>query len=75
MTLIESYFVVMIDHGSRGYEAVVDPALDRDAIVRLIKSGEYSDIAFIHHISNGRAETVTADLIGDAMALREAEVA
>lgn len=45
-----SYFVVMIDYGRRGREAVVDPEITRREVVSRVQSGEYKNIAFIHHV-------------------------
>jgi hypothetical protein len=42
------YFVVMIDYGGRGREAVVDPEITRREVVSRVASGEYRDISFIH---------------------------
>jgi phosphoglucomutase len=61
-----SYFVVMIDYCAAGREAVVNPDLTRADIVARIKSGEFKQIDFIHHIVDGLAEDVTADLIDEA---------
>lgn len=59
-----SYFVVMIDFGRIGREAVVDPELTRDGVIARIKSGEYrGEISFIHHIADGLVEDVTRELI------------
>lgn len=68
-----SYFVVMIDHGKRGLEAVVDPEITRRSVVDRIKSGEYSDIAFIHEIRDFLVEDVTAELIDEAEAALKAD--
>jgi hypothetical protein len=61
-----SYFVVMIDYGSKGREAVVDPEITRQGVINRIKSGEYSRINFIHHIHDGVVEDVTNDLLSEA---------
>jgi hypothetical protein len=42
------YFVVMIDYGRRGREAVVDPEITRREVVSRVASGEYKNISFIH---------------------------
>lgn len=68
-----SYFVVMIDYGRRGREAVVDPEMTRRDVVACIRSGEYKNIAFIHEISmNEVPRDVTAELIAEAGALLDA---
>jgi len=61
-----NYYVVMIDYGRRGREAIVDPEITRRQIVDRIKSGEYRDIAFIHHVEDGLVEDVTSELIDAA---------
>lgn len=60
-----SYFVVMIDYG-KSREAIVDPEVTRAGIVARIKSHEYQNIAFIHHVDAGLVEDVTAELIDAA---------
>ena len=44
------YFVVMIDYGRRGREAIVDPEITRREVISRIASGEYKNISFIHEI-------------------------
>lgn len=62
-----NYFVVMIDYGRRGREAIVDPEITRREVVSRIASGEYSNIAFIHFVSIGNfVEDVTDELIDEA---------
>jgi hypothetical protein len=70
-----SYFLVMIDYGRRGREAVVDPEVTRAEIVRRIKSGEYQNILFIHHVEDEMIDDVTSELIDEAEALLKAEAA
>lgn len=60
------YFVVMIDYGRRGREAVVDPEITRREVIARIASGEYSNISFIHEISGSAVEDVTADILAEA---------
>lgn len=67
-----SYFVVMIDHGRRGLEAVVHPEDTRRDVVAMIASGEYSHIVFIHHVDAGLVEDVTDDLVDEAETLERA---
>jgi hypothetical protein len=66
------YFVVMIDYGRRGREAVVDPEITRREIVSRVVSGEYSNVSFIHEIADSVVEDVTADILAEA-ALPEIE--
>ena len=60
-----SYYVVMIDHGRRGLEAVVQPEITRREVIARIASGEYKrdEIEFIHFIDGPFVEDVTEDLI------------
>jgi hypothetical protein len=46
----QSYFVVMIDYGRKGREAVVDPELTRRAVIDRIRTREYWPINFIHYV-------------------------
>jgi ribosomal protein L2 len=65
---IPSYFVVMIDYGRKGREAVVDPEITRREVVARILSREYDPerICFIHHVTEAGAEDVTFSVIADA---------
>lgn len=60
------YFVVMIDYGRRGREAIVDPEITRREIVSRIASGEYKNISFIHEIADRSVEDITADILSEA---------
>ena len=60
------YFVVMIDYGRRGREAVVDPEITRREVVSRIASGEYSNISFIHEIVDRSVEDVTEEILAEA---------
>lgn len=66
MTAKHSYFVVAIDYGRRGLEAIVDPEITRREVVSRIVSGEYRDISFIHWIHDGICEDVTEEIISSA---------
>jgi hypothetical protein len=66
------YFVVMIDYGRRGREAVVDPEITRREVVSRVASGEYRNISFIHEIADSVVEDITADILTEA-ALPEVE--
>jgi hypothetical protein len=66
------YFVVMIDYGRRGREAVVDPEITRREVVSRIVSGEYRNISFIHEVAGSMIEDVTTDILAEA-ALPEVE--
>jgi hypothetical protein len=60
------YFVVMIDYGRRGREAIVDPEVTRREVVSRIASGEYSNISFIHEIADSSVDDITAELLAEA---------
>ena len=66
------YFVVMIDYGRQGREAIVDPEITRREVVARVVSGEYRNISFIHEIVNLTVEDVTHDILSEA-ALPEIE--
>ena len=59
---IPTYFVVMIDHGRRGREAVVDPEVTRNEVIARMVSREYDNVLFIQFVHDGVAEDVTLDL-------------
>jgi hypothetical protein len=59
------YFVVMIDDGRRGREAIVDPEITRREVVSRIASGEYRNISFIHEIADCSVEDITADILSE----------
>ena len=61
------YFVVMIDYGRRGREAIVDPEITRREVISRIVSGEYKNISFIHEIADSSVEDVTADILSAAV--------
>jgi hypothetical protein len=60
------YFVVMIDYGRRGREAIVDPEVTRREVVSRIASGEYKDISFIHEVDDYSVDDVTAEILAEA---------
>jgi hypothetical protein len=60
------YFVVMIDYGRRGREAVVDPEITRREVVSRVASGEYKNISFIHEIEGPSVEDVTEEILSEA---------
>ena len=60
------YFVVMIDYGRRGREAVVDPEVTRREVIARIASGEYANISFIHEILDRSVEDVTEEILAEA---------
>ena len=60
------YFVVMIDYGRRGREAIVDPEVTRREVISRIASGEYSNISFIHEIVDRSVEDVTEEILSEA---------
>jgi hypothetical protein len=60
------YFVVMIDYGRRGREAIVDPEITRREVVSRIASGEYANISFIHEVADRSVEDITEDILAEA---------
>ncbi|WP_441237556.1 hypothetical protein [Bradyrhizobium sp. 930_D9_N1_4] len=60
------YFVVMIDYGRRGREAVVDPEITRREVISRVASGEYQNVSFIHEIADGSVEDVTEIILAEA---------
>lgn len=60
------YFVVMIDYGRRGREAVVDPEITRREVISRVASGEYRNICFIHEIAGSTADDVTEAILAEA---------
>lgn len=60
------YFVVMIDYGRRGREAIVDPEITRREVISRIVSGEYRNISFIHEVADSSVEDITADILSEA---------
>lgn len=62
-----SYYVVAIDYGRNGVEAIVDPEITRREVIARLKSGEYKNLAFIHHITmNDVPQDVTLELLTEA---------
>ena len=60
------YFVVMIDYGRRGREAVVDPEITRREVIARVASGEYKNISFIHEIADAAVDDITAEILAEA---------
>jgi hypothetical protein len=60
------YFVVMIDYGRRGREAVVDPEITRREVISRVASGEYKNISFIHEIADSAVDDITAEILAEA---------
>lgn len=60
------YFVVMIDYGRRGREAVVDPEITRREVVSRVASGEYRNIAFIHEVTQNAVDDITESILTEA---------
>src|SRR5262245_24938751 len=66
------YFVVMIDYGRRGREAIVDPEITRREVIARVTSGEYSNVSFIHEIVGATVHDVTSEILSES-ALPEIE--
>ena len=60
------YFVVMIDYGRRGREAIVDPEITRREVIARVASGEYKNISFIHEIADAAVDDITAEILAEA---------
>jgi len=60
------YFIVMIDYGRRGREAVVDPEITRREMASRVASGEYSNICLIHEIADRAVADVTEAILAEA---------
>ncbi|MCK1407993.1 hypothetical protein [Bradyrhizobium sp. 76] len=60
------YFVVMIEYGRRGREAVVDPEITRREVISRVASGEYRNISFIHEIAESSVEDITEAILAEA---------
>jgi hypothetical protein len=60
------YFVVMIDYGRRGREAIVDPEVTRREVISRVASGEYKNVSFIHEIADQAVDDVTAEILAEA---------
>ena len=60
------YFVVMIDYGRRGREAIVDPEITRREVIARVVSGEYKNICFIHEIADAAVDDVTEEILAEA---------
>jgi hypothetical protein len=60
------YFVVMIDYGRRGREAIVDPEINRREVVSRVASGEYRNVSFIHEIVDRSVDDVTEAILMEA---------
>jgi hypothetical protein len=60
------YFVVMVDYGRRGREAIVDPEITSREVISRIASGEYRNISFIHEIADCAVEDIAAEILSEA---------
>src|ERR1700761_2934498 len=60
------YFVVMIDYGRRGREAIVDPEITRREVISRIASGEYKNNSFIHGAACSGVDDITAGFLAEA---------
>ena len=60
------YFVVMIDYGRRGREAIVDPEITRREVIARVASGEYNNISFIHEVADASVDDITAEILAAA---------
>lgn len=60
------YFIVMIDYGRRGREAVVDPEITRREVIARVASGEYKNISFIHEVMDRTVDDITDEILAEA---------
>jgi hypothetical protein len=60
------YFIVMIDYGRRGREAVVDPEITRREVISRVASGEYRNISFIHEVVDRTVDDITEEILAEA---------
>lgn len=60
------YFIVMIDYGRRGREAVVDPEITRREVIARVASGEYKNISFIHEVMDCTVDDITDEILAEA---------
>lgn len=60
------YFVVMVELGHRGREAIVDPEMTRAAVVERLRNRAYGEISFIHRIHGDECHVVTNELLNEA---------
>jgi hypothetical protein len=67
-----SYFVVMLDLGRLGLEAIVQPEITRREVISRLVTGEYRDVHFIHEIADGEVSDVTLQLQLEASVIVEA---
>ncbi len=68
-----SYYVVMIDYGRKGLEAIVDPEMTYSNVVDRVRSGEYKNVLFIHHITMTETpDDITSAVFEDAGVAMEA---
>ena len=72
MISIPSYFVVMVNFGRKGSEAIVDPEMTSRGAVDLVRDmlAKGKGIDFVHHIKAGEAEDVT-DAVLNASLIEE----
>lgn len=67
-----SYFVVMLDLGRSGLEAVVQPEITRREVISRLRTREYKNVVFIHFIRDGTVTDVTEEIEREAAVLEEA---
>lgn len=69
---ILSYFVICVDYGRKGREAIVDPEMTFRGAVEKVREiiGDGHEIAFIHHIQGSLISDVTEEMVETANQLR-----
>ena len=70
------YYVVMVDLGKRGLEAIVNPEITHREIVSRILTFEYDpeNVRFIHHVSSAGVEDVTLSIMSECARVALEEV-
>ena len=70
--MTHSYYVVMLDLGRSGLEAVVQPEITRNEVISRLRTREYKNVVFIHFICDGTVTDVTEEIEREAAVLEEA---
>ena len=70
--MTHSYYVVMLDLGRSGFEAVVQPEITRREVISRLRTREYKNVVFIHFICDGTVTDVTEEIEREAAVLEDA---
>lgn len=68
-----SYFVVMVNFGRKGSEAIVDPEMTARGAVDLVRDmlAKGNGIDFVHHVHHGEIEDVTDNVLNASLLISE----